>query len=235
MKRRAHYIRLYRRLDLPESATLNDLKYNYHLLATHYHPDKTTQIEVQSVDVELFKDIQAAYRELKRYNNEHGYLPLSVTQNAVYHPGEPEVIEKAGTKRPSVFPSLILAGLGILFIFILIYPFTPGQNGQSDNTDHTYSMDELSRIEAGTQDITHNSSPAPRNPQKRPLQMGMKMGKVFELLGVPDTTVGSNWYYGNSEIYFRDGHVAGWVITADSPIIIDKNQPLVQYPPPARR
>lgn len=63
-----------------------------------------------------------------------------------------------------------------------------------------------------------------------PITLGMTMGKVFELIGVPDDAVGDNWYYGASEIYFRDGRVSGWLNDSSSPIKTDSDQPLVLVP-----
>lgn len=235
MKRRAHFIRLYRRLDLPGSATLDDLKHNYHFFAARYHPDKSEQDEALSDNTELFKEIQAAYRELRRFHNEHGFLPLSVTQPTIYPASGTETAEpEHKIKHPSLSSSIILGSIGILFITTLLYTPDSDMATHPNSTELNGSSNNFDDLSPAQEPLEENKSPAPRNPQQHPLKLGMTMGETFELLGVPDAAVGDQWFYGNSEVYFRDGRVAGWNNSPDSPITTDCTLPANVAPIPPR-
>lgn len=225
MKRRAHFIKLYKRLGLPESASLNDLRQRYHHLASLYHPDKAAPQSNPNANLELFKETHAAYRELRRYHNDHGHLPLFPLKTII-HPMGTATHAHAGLPKDSRWSSLLLAVLTI-FMILLIF-FLPSQN-QTTSINETANPDHFSKsspLDAETRLSSQSISPqTPTNPTTPPVKLGMSMGETFELLGVPDATVGNQWFYGDSEVYFRGGLVAGWSNNPKSPINTDPSLP----------
>lgn len=225
MKRRAHFIKIYKKLGLPETASLTDLRQRYHHLASLYHPDKTAQGGTSTTNIELFQETHAAYRELKSYYKTHGYLPLSPQQTVIF-PTSKTITAKVHFPRHSRWPFAFLATLAIALIFIVF--FMPNKNQTitatpQDAPGHSefhYLPDNQSQISSQPT----NSTPSIKTSGK-PLKLGMSMGETFELLGIPDATVGEQWFYGDSEVYFSDGRVSGWNNNPISPINTDPNLP----------
>jgi len=47
---------------------------------------------------------------------------------------------------------------------------------------------------------------------------GDNIGKVIEAQGIPDRTEGDIWYYGKSEVHFKNGRVSHWLRTTKNPL-----------------
>jgi hypothetical protein len=236
MNLRAHYIRLYKRLGLANEATIADLKHRFHSLANQYHPDKSSQKEASSDTTEIFTEIQSAYQELKSYHSQHGFLPLE-NLNSRQSTEQPDFRTTQQLHRPSFSIKPILSGIMLIIlltIFLIphknISPTTEGDLAPQLNESN--SDPSLEGLNDSISVNTHPTSPEKIN--VHPITLGMSMGKVFEIIGVPDDAVGDIWYYGTFEIYFRDGRVSGWLNDASSTIKTDSSQPLVLMPTPVR-
>jgi hypothetical protein len=214
-----------------ENASVIDLKYRYHQLASKYHPDKNIEANDQQKKSELFHEIQAAYEELNKFYTTHKHLPFEITES-IYRdiPLKHESHQKKD--QPNLSSIVLFSLLAVLLITILFFipaqdnPYFQDQQKLDDSLDTTMSDTSTSLSEQAENKTSYPTK------YKRKIRIGMTMGKVFDLLGVPDSTVGDNWYYDNSEIYFRDGLVAGWNIDPASSIKTAKGQPLHRTPLP---
>jgi len=236
MNLRAHYIRLYKRLGLANEATVADLKHRFHSLANQYHPDKSSQKEGLSDTTDIFAEIQSAYQELKSYYSHHGFLPLE-NINSRQSSSQSDLETTQQLRRPSFSIKPILSG--IMLIILLVIFLIPHKNISPITEDNLAPQKDESNpstsLEAKNGSISDKAySTFPEKLNAHPITLGMTMGKVFELIGVPDDAVGDNWYYGTFEIYFRDGRVSGWLNDASSTIKTDSNHPLVLLPTPVR-
>lgn len=231
MNQRIHYKRLYSKLGLTKSASIIDLKHRYHQLAAKYHPDKNILEKDQQKKLVLFQDIQSAYQELNKYYAKHERLPYEATES-LKHESLPQYKTHHKEDQPSLSSIIWFTFLAILLIIILL--FIPAQDNSYFHEDNipNDALDSNTPLNSRSLTDSNESNTLYANKNKRAILIGMTMGKVFELLGVPDSTVGNNWYYGNSEIYFRDGLVAGWNIDPASSIKSAKGLPLHQTPPP---
>jgi hypothetical protein len=237
MNRKAHHIRLYKRLNLHDSATITDLKKSYFHLANKYHPDKVAQTESSSTNAQLFNEVQNAYRELKQFHEQHGHLPLNTDFESSEHTNKTYPHSSAhrfGTIRRS---SYLLSG--VLFTLLLILLFLPYPDDRNTTSPKGISSSK-NRLKSGDDLSTHTDPHIRHRPslaelQTQPIKTGLSMVEVFDLLGVPDSTINNQWYYGSSEIYFRDGLVSGWNISPKSPIWTDKSLPSYVTPQPRLR
>ena len=235
MNRKAHHIRLYKRLNLTETATIADLKKSYFHLANKYHPDKTTKPELTPINAELFNEVQTAYRELKKFYEQHGYLPLNPGLDTPEHLNEAK--QNSSTRRfGTIHPSSYLFP-GLMITLLLILLFLPTSDDKNTTLLEDNAPGKGHHPTPGGDGTTPNEPHARYTPplalsQKHPIIIGLSMGEVFDLLGVPDTTINNQWYYGSSEIYFRDGLVSGWNNDPKSPIWTDEALPSHVTPQP---
>jgi hypothetical protein len=234
MNRKAHHIRLYKRLNLADSATIADLKKSYFHLANRYHPDKVLHQESSSTDVELFNDVQAAYRELKQFHDRHGHLPLSAEVDSYEQSNSPKSDLRSHRFGTISLPSYLLSGIFItLLVLLLVVPNRDDRN----TTTLDAKIPTQNHPHPGSDSVTSTAplvqhTPSRAKLQTSPITIGLPMGEVFDLLGVPDSTINNQWYYGTSEIYFRDGFVSGWNNDPKSPIWTDESLPSHVNPQP---
>lgn len=197
---------------------------NYRRLATLHHPDKSNDLNPQK-----FQDIQAAYQELKKFYSEHGRLPLSGTEEnsipdiSFSHPSY-------NSQRPGLKLSSALYGLMTLILLILIFTPPNGKNTLPPQNAQTSGTPEDSNPTPTTKVL--EDKPYSLATDLPPIELGMRMGKIFEMFGVPDDSVGEHWYYGKSTIFFHEGRVVGWQIDPDSPIRVHDSQPKIITPLP---
>jgi hypothetical protein len=224
MNRRAHYIRLYKRLGLSESATLDDLKLSYRRLAGKYHPDKSAQLKSTPISDDYFIEIQSSYRELRRYHDQHGDMPLKNFNQHSYKSNSNLNRDTTTTSSPYKIHRIAFALILTLFLIFILLPNTNNTHVQArkastQNSDKNESINHLPTEHAAKLQHSHEGLDQPE------LELGMTMGETFEILGVPDDTINDIWYYNSSEIYFRDGLVAGWKNAPESPIQTDHKLP----------
>lgn len=223
MKQRAHYIRLYKRLELNDSASFEMLRLNFRRLATLYHPDKSNDLNTQQ-----FQDIQTAYHELKKYYSKHGRLPLGGTEEF----STPEIDPIRASSNPKIPRFKLSSALYVLMTLIfLILLFIPPQGENTPTTVDNQSEGKPVNSKQITSTHTPEEKQSSITTKLPPIELGMRMGKIFEILGVPTDSVGDHWYYGNSTIFFRDGRVIGWHLDPNSPIRIQDSQPRIVTPP----
>jgi len=229
MNKRAHYIRLYRRLGLDDNATLKDLKNRYHHLASKHHPDKLHSSDASKTDTTRFQEIQSAYHELKTHHAQHSTLPLEIQNTSILRP-KPKTKSNAITaKHLSRLTSLFAISIFLFFLYIL---YTPNQSDFTHQgiNESNYANEAKLPIADPSHKANNKLIVSNTDVNHHPIVLDMKMGMVFDLLGAPDVAIGNSWYYGESEIIFRDGKVAGWIVDPASTIKTDKNLPLTQTP-----
>jgi hypothetical protein len=237
MNRKAHHIRLYKRLNLSDSATIADLKKSYFHLANKYHPDKATRPEPTPINTELFNEVQTAYRELKQFYEQYGHLPLNSGLDSPGHLNRSK--PDSHTRRFGTIGRSSYLLFGLLMTLLLILLFLPSPDDRNTTLSEANSSSK-SQLKPGG-DLTTDAhlhiqhSPSLAELQTQPIRIGLSMGEVFDLLGVPDTTINNQWYYGSSEIYFRDGLVSGWNNDPKSPMWTDDSLPSRVTPQPRLR
>jgi hypothetical protein len=199
------------------------LRMNYRRLAALHHPDKTTGTRPEDEQTLIFQEIQAAYQELKKFYTQHGQLPLA---GAYEFPIQEHKSSKPtiSYKKPRL--SLSYTTYALIVLIILVIYVIPAQEKNKPIGNTTSSTQQIT-----TPTSVNDTAIKPIN--SHPIKLGMTMGKVFEILGVPDANVGDHWYYGNSAVFFRDGHIAGWRIDSHSPILVQESKP-ANITPPAR-
>ena len=216
----------YEVLEIPMNASWGEIRRAYRELAQRHHPDRQVESSGASNDGERFKDISRAFRLLSEYVKEHGLPPEQEIHRQAPQP-DPDLDtskvynewrESFRHQEPppaSVNPVSVAkfkrykrAALVILPVLIVYLVFGLGDNEDEYVLDSRWSEDVY-------------TPPAVRTDIPSYVQVGLDKETVLLIQGEPTRKQGDVWYYGESKIFFEDGHVSGWEMDLAYPLRVD--------------
>jgi hypothetical protein len=196
------FLHCYRILGLTPECDWEQARHHYKQLVSRLHPDRPTA----SVEGPSLTDINRAWRQLRKYYQQHGQMPLQTTDgNPAHLPVTP--FETVLTPIRKHHRIRILAVLAAATVFLILF---------------SYRVPPPTQANAEAAIISSPSPPAARQPATASIiRHGDPLGHVVETLGPPQDTRGSRWYYGDSWIELREGRVSDWHSSVDYPLPTD--------------
>lgn len=196
------FLHCYRILELTPECDWEQARHHYQQLVSRLHPDRPTA----SADGQSLTDINRAWRQLRKYYQQHGQMPLQTTDGNPAHlpvtPFEPVLTPIREHHRIRILA--VLAVATVLLVLISDHATTPPQ---AESEAATISLPRPPVVE----------KPATASM----IRHGDPLGQVVETLGPPHDTRGSRWYYGDSWIELREGRVSDWHSSVDYPLPTD--------------
>lgn len=193
------FLHCYRILGLTPECDWERARYRYQQLVSLHHPDRP----LDSADARTLTEINHAWRQLRKYYQQHGQMPLQANHSiASNRPVTP--FAQAPAPLPADYRGKWLALMALAVFLALLLPGRQSDH-QSEHAVEPAPPPAAADIPESTMHINH----------------GDPLGHVAETLGPPDDTRGARWYYGPSWIEFRDGRVSDWHSSADRPLPTD--------------
>ncbi len=224
------YSGCYTTLGVTPDTDWNALRSRYKRLIGTWHPDRYPPGAGKALAEERSKQITRAYKTLETYRRRHGALPpLPSAAPPVAEPVGPDKghsdsfrparqaepapadawdREASSRTKPRVLRRIAVALLAIGGLAYLAI-------GQS----WKFGEDEPS--------AASTTEPAPQavDPDAPRISVGSTLGEVYSVQGVPTTTNGDTWYYGQSQIQFLQGRVVSWVENPANPLRVTHDEP----------
>jgi outer membrane protein assembly factor BamE (lipoprotein component of BamABCDE complex) len=209
------------------------LRARYKRLIGQWHPDRfSADAAGKIIAEERSKQITLAYKSLEKYRRTHGVLPpIELAAADAQRPEAGSVFRRPGstdraetstvggavrdrTKRKPGSPIRVAIVLSSLLVaFYLAYP-------SRDATAPDDAADGARPGSAATQ-----APPLAENPRESGgVSVGLTLGEVYAVQGVPTFTEGDTWYYGRSQIRFAQGKVISWIEHPERPLRIAREQ-----------
>jgi len=210
----------------------------YRRLIGRWHPDRFADSPATRKSAEDHsKRITAAYQALGRYRREHGTLPFPALAPAARpapdqrgrhadrwwyslkiggrFANDADRTDESGRLRERRRRIMVVVGLlaAILYLGYEGMPMAPDDRIAS-RLVHEPPASRPPRNEemmSGTQGI---------------LSIGSTVGEVVTIQGIPTSTTGDVWFYGQSQIRFAHGKIVSWKEDRDYPLRIARNQPV---------
>jgi hypothetical protein len=227
------YRQYYDVLGIRPGATWNDLKKTYRRQIRSWHPDQFPyHTEKKQLAEEQTKLINQAYRELGRYYRQYNALPLSMSpptsrsyeatpasrypryrhsgpaSESATPTGHDTPPSPAPGRRVSVSRYAVLL-LGIVSGYLILQPVFDPESNPVTLPDTTL---------ANSTPTSTMALPTDKGGPARLFTIGTSLGEVYSIQGVPTKTEKDIWYYGDSMIFFTQGHVADWKSTTEHPL-----------------
>jgi len=231
-------------LGVDHDSSWSDIKTAFQRAAREWHPDRyIAEPEKQKLAEERFKIISQAYNALSNYYQHHGKLPEGPAQAQGASPvageqdfeiplqpdtsiwsglatEEERMLRHIIVRRSAVVLLSIGAGIALLNLFLSAdgpsndlaadRPYTAGKplggNGPGSRPLNTVRPDSPAAAEK------------PGQHQSKSLALGATFGDAQDILGLPARVEGDIWFYGKSEIHFKDGFVTDWIISESNPL-----------------
>jgi outer membrane protein assembly factor BamE (lipoprotein component of BamABCDE complex) len=209
------------------------LRTRYKRLIGQWHPDRfSADAAGKTIAEERSKQITLAYKSLEKYRRTHGVLPpIELAAVDAQRPEAGSVFRRPSstdrtetstvggavrgrTKRKPGSPLRVAIVLSSLLVALyLAYP-------SRDATAPDDAADGAHPGSAATQ-----APPLAENPRESGgVSVGLTLGEVYAVQGVPTFTEGDTWYYGRSQIRFAQGKVISWIEHPESPLRIAREQ-----------
>lgn len=229
----------YRLLGLSPTSDWADAHQAWRRAVQKWHPDRfTAEPERRHRAEARMQRLNAAHATLEAYYQKHGCLPLqaSTATPTEVKPAEPPAATQptssgeAPTCRTQRFPRFALAIVGLLFVVFYpwllpedtsTHPSPPMPDPATPPQPHLTTAPALThpgKPKAITSPAPLGSTRQVHPPGNDFFTYGDPLGKVIEIQGVPTRTVGDIWFYGASEVHFRDGRVVRWYASPDFPL-----------------
>lgn len=221
MKQSHTFEKCYSLLNINLDCNWDDLRKTYRLLIKKWHPDQFMDEKEKSLATDKLKDLNTAYKQLADYYKKNGKLPLKsntasrpVTRNTQRTNYKSRAttsknIQKRKKYSPHIMFILLLSFMvaGYQYIENVISFLTP-----DDSVDLTFKKRN-----------THNhlkerNSNSPNESKAEYFTYGSSIGKVILIQGRPDKIIGNIWFYGKSEIHFKNGLVTKWIRSTSKPL-----------------
>jgi len=233
-----------------------DIKTAFQRAAREWHPDRyIAEPEKQKLAEERFKIISQAYNALSSYYQRHGRLPEDPAQAQAASPlAEEQGFEaprQAGTsiwsrqasEEDSMLRHIILRRSAIVLLSIgtaiaLLNLLLSADGSFNDlAADRPYTAGKLLGGNGpGSRPLSmvRPDSPAvaEKPGQHHPglLALGATFGETQNILGLPARAEGNIWFYGKSEIHFKNGFVTDWIISDSDPLNVSLTRNSVPAP-----
>jgi len=204
-------------------ASWEEIRHRYRELAQRYHPDRQGEAGPGNDHGEHFKDISRAFRILSDYVRKHGLPPhpgqapqadpgidtgkvYTAWQESFRH-GRQSAPKSApiSTPRRQRIKRVAIIAIPVLLVYLF---FGFGSSDDQREYDARWSEDVY-------------IPPAVRTDIPSHIRVGQDEETVRLIQGEPDRKKGDVWYYGESKIFFEDGHVTGWEMDLAHPLRID--------------
>lgn len=238
MKKTFSYKSCYQILNLLPDSTYVELRIKYKKAIQKWHPDKFDEGSNKKIAAtNKIKQVNIAYNQLQSFYKANGHLPpielehpgthkTNLTQtNDNNHIKKTTQKSQNGTKskeRKSKSFHLIHYSL-IILIFIGTYygydnnkPSTPSPTTKNAGTNYiNVNEDAEHNIKNSALDLQENKS---QQIDDDYFTKGSTISDVIRIQGVPNETIDNIWFYGKSEIHFKDGRVVKWVRSPETPL-----------------
>lgn len=227
------YKQCYELLNVDEQITSDELKKSYKKLIQKWHPDRYETDNEKEIATNKITSITTAYKQLTDYYRKNGCFPnvkpIPPVVPAKKHPPRTETPqvkpESPYDKNPvrssskainqKYTPaSTFFKVAGIIIIFILVYPYI---NDETADIKPSKS-NKADRKEAQIATDKKKKSNKKRDIKKQTFTYGSSLGEVILVQGPPDRMEGNIWFYGKSEIHFKDGLVVYWLRDNKTPL-----------------
>jgi hypothetical protein len=223
------YSDCYATLGVTPDTDWKTLRASYKRLMGRWHPDRfSADAARKEAAEERCKRITIAYQELEKYRRAHGVLPLTEAASSIPNTRSQNRNPDTGTDRASsdrvataaqqTFDKVParrkpehgrLIAIGFVALIAALYL--------------AYRHDNLSRDENEAAD--RDAAPAAQSPSDTGgIAIGMTLGEVYAVQGVPTLAQGDTWHYGKSQVRFAQGKVISWKEDPDNPLRIARDQ-----------
>lgn len=231
----------FRTLGLELTNDWKKVKSTYQKLVKKWHPDRYTNSSSERERAEeKLKEINQAYSKLSDFHKKHGRLPFRKKQKVPRPPTKtddftaPQSSKQEQTspaneantekvwareyqpvtkKQPAKSRKILF--FTIILVSIFIYWFEDDSNPVSENGAITNNS-EIQPEQAFSE--SENSSIDPKPTTDKYFTYGSTLGEVLYVQGVPTKTAEDIWYYGKSEVRFKNGRVVTWKTDLDTPL-----------------
>src|SRR5258706_5351269 len=186
----------------------------------------------KAIAEERSKQITLAYKALEKYRRDHGALPPIEFAAADAHRPEadPEfrrasfwdraetgtaggIVRDRTNQKPGSRFRVAIVLFSLLVALYLAFP--PG--------DVTAPHDAVDGAQA--ESTATQAPPFAENPRESGgVSVGLTLGEVYAIQGVPTFTEGDTWHYGRSQMRFAHGQVISWIEHPESPLRIARDR-----------
>jgi len=226
MKQSHSYEKCYELLNININCSWEELRKTYRTLVHKWHPDRCVDEKEKTLATDKLKDLNTAYKQLSDYYSKFGTLPLfpapakteepsSTTEKEDFNFIKAEKVSSAKkqTNLQSIFMFAIVA-----ITMVILYSYLDTIISISISTQLDFSDDYLANKKNVIKNNQHLNKKREIEPQIKYFSYGSTIGEVILIQGPPDKTIEDVWFYGESEIHFKDGLVIKWVRTANNPL-----------------
>ncbi len=241
MTNKLSYRDCYNILRLRHKCDWGTLKKAHRKQLQKWHPDKfSSQDDYKSYASDKFKEINEAFNILAAYHEETGELPSyeindSTNPVAEFSSDRNDEHEEENESNASVdfgyVPEskiqynykLILTGIA-LGLYLVYFGFDTSSIEDTPKQHQESSIKPLLSDKQGTDmSNTENITDKPDDSQISSIALpsfsyGSSISEVISVQGVPTKIEGDVWYYGKSEVHFKEGKVVSWVRSQDNPL-----------------
>ena len=230
MKQTHSFKHCYALLQISFDCNVDDLKKSYRALIRKWHPDQFKNDEEKALATDKVKDINIAYQQLTKHYKKYGTLPLFAPAEAkptVSHPQTNKKSTRFKSPKRTQFTKINKKGNRAksysLYVFAITIIFVSYQYLDSIVMDIVPPINTPKEVNSinNTSMIDTKSKIKQKSIPKREViyfTYGSTIGDVISIQGPPDNIVGNIWFYGKSEIHFKDGLVIKWYRTVGSPL-----------------
>lgn len=225
------FTQCYKLLEIDCHSSFNELKKAYRSLVQKWHPDRFNDETEKKAATDKFTELTTAYKLLSDHYNHHGVFPLpehlqnststitakpkadtvkteKTTQNhSKKRTTEPNrqdhPVPGQGWKYKNIF-ILLSFSIFILGSYQLIHSLTVAD---SQNSIEHRSATHVQEVKTRT---TVKTPHGDRKKDSKFFTYGSSLGDVIVAQGAPDKMEDNIWYYGKSEVHFKDGKVVYW-------------------------
>lgn len=248
MNKNYSYEECYEILSIDPGCSWPELRKCYKSLIQKWHPDRhnDNSNDKQTATIRI-KEINLAYQQLEDYYKEQGILPQCTysksedelhrtTYSSPITPEQHDTPSTPETPFPSAPPPSSRKSLrtwGITLVLVIYVSFLVSQEIIRNNqmhedgptTAHMSSQKETSIFSESTHTLNSTTAtPTVNFPDIAPkhdapfFTYNSTIGEVISIQGQPDLIINNTWYYGKSEVHFRDGRVIRWSRAPGSPL-----------------
>ena len=233
MKESHSYNQCYKLLNINIDCDWEELRKAYRTLVHKWHPDRCADDKEKALATDKLKDLNTAYKQLSDYYSKHGVLPLvpppvqpekpsaTVNKDDFSHVKAEKIptAKNQAQKKPNVNLQSFFIFAAVVAIMAIIYPYLNSivmtMSTQFDSADETFLNKK--NITKTKLDIKKKKKIITKI-ETEYFTYGSTLGEVILIQGPPDKTIENVWFYGESEIHFKDGLVIEWLRTSDNPL-----------------
>ena len=215
-------------IDTRNESSLDDVKKSYRKLIQKWHPDRYKNDDEKEIATNKLKDLNTAYKQLSTYFRKHGALP-QLTPPPVIHKESTTTYRKTQTDsnkqnlykgKNRKIPLVIVLSIFITFVLSFVYMETITSPTPKEPANYQ-SKDSNNKFKNSEKTNTKNTNKTKKKnniPRYNYFTEGSSIGAVILIQGPPDKMLNDIWYYGKSEVHFKNGKVSYWIRTPNTPL-----------------